>query len=118
MTGSNLTSVGILELFKIIVLQTVQKTKELKRLLIDIAALLQTRQPEEDELTSQSFGYKFIWVGKSKGERYEGFSVKTALTKYLKFPSSVNDRKMKLRIQLQNGQYASLFSLHLNLPGW
>ena len=95
--------------------RTALVTKELQRLNVDIAALAETRLAGEDQLIEVSSGFTIFWVGKPKTKRREGgvgFAIRTSLLDRIKFPSSVNDRIMKMRMPLTHDRHATLLSIY------
>ena len=99
--------------------RTALVTRELQRLNIDIAALLETRLSDEDQLTEVNSGFTIFWVGKPKGEKREGgvvegrvgFATRSTLIDQLECPSGINDRIMKLCVPLPCGKHMSILSV-------
>ena len=89
---------------------------ELERYRIQIAALSETRFAEEGQLTEQSSGYTFFWIGRGQSERREagvGFAIKTNLVNKLAAPpKGINDRLMTARLPLPRKKFATLISAY------
>ena len=77
---------------------------ELRRYDIDIAALSETRLPDEDSITEVGEGYTFFWKGLPKESpriHGVGFAIKTSLlAKLPEGPTGINERLMTWRIPL------------------
>ena len=90
--------------------------RELKRHHVDIAALQETRLPDEGQLTEVGGGYTFFWKGKPSSERRLygiGFAIKTDLVRTLdRLPVGVNERLMTLQLNLRNKRSATLISAY------
>ena len=90
--------------------------RELKRHKVDIAALQETRLPDEGQLTEDGGGYTFFWKGKPLAERRihgVGFAIKTELVRKLDhLPVGVNERLMTLQLNLCNNRRATLISAY------
>jgi len=90
--------------------------RELARYNVDIAALSETRLPNEGQLTEVGGGYTFFWSGRCSTERREsgvGFAVKSSLVRLLVGPpKGINDRLMTLQIPLHGGKTATLVSVY------
>ena len=77
---------------------------ELARYNIDIAALSETRIPDEGSLVEMGTGYTFFWSGLPTGARRihgVGFAVRTALLQSTQeSPIAIDERLMTLRLPL------------------
>ena len=89
---------------------------ELDRYKVQIAALSETRLAEEGQLTEQSAGYTFLWIGRGQDERREagvGFAIKSNLVNKLAVcPKGINDRLMTARLPLPKKKFATLISAY------
>lgn len=89
---------------------------ELARYNVQIAALSETRLAEEGQLTEQSAGYTFFWIGRGQDERREagvGFAIKSNLVSKLAAPpKGINDRLMTARLPLPKKRFATLISAY------
>lgn len=90
---------------------------ELERYDIDIAALSETRLPEEGSLCERGAGYTYFWSGRQPDERREagvGFAIKSVLvSKLAGTPKGANDRLISLRIPLSHGKkFATIISAY------
>ena len=96
--------------------RTALVASELSRYKIDIAALSETRLPDEDSLTEVGAGYTFFWRGLPKDDQRihgVGFAIKTTLL--LKLPESpvgISERIMTLRIPLVSNRHATIISAY------
>ena len=76
--------------------RTALVSAELRRYNIDIAAISETRLPDEDSITEVGEGYTFYWKGLSADSariHEVGFAVKTKLARRLpEAPVGVNER--------------------------
>ena len=90
--------------------------RELKRHNVVIAAIQETRLPDEGKLTEDGGGYTFFWKGKPLAERRihgVGFAIKTELVRKLDhLPVGVNERLMTLQLNLCNNRRATLISAY------
>ena len=78
--------------------------RELHRLNIDIAALQETRLPENGSLKEEH--YTFFWQGKSADEPREqgvGFAVRNSLLQMIEPPTDGTERILKLRLSTVEG---------------
>ena len=96
--------------------------QELRRYNIDIAALPETRLPDDGSLTEAGGGYTFFWKGLPQTDRRihgVGFAVRNSLCGVLKeYPTGISARLMKLRLPLASNRYSSIFSCYApNLVG-
>ena len=60
--------------------------KELRNYDIDIAALSETRLPDESQCEEVGAGYTFFWSGKAANDKRQsgvGFAIKTSIAKHL-----------------------------------
>ena len=92
------------------------RTRELARYNISIAALSETRFADKGQLTETGGGYTFFWSGRSSEERREagvGFAVKSNLVKELvSIPKGINDRLMTMQIPLSKQATATSISAY------
>ena len=83
---------------------------ELARYNFDIAALSETRLPDEGSLEEMGNGYTFFWSGlPNDASRIHGvgFAVRTALLKSTqKFPIAIDERLMTQRLPLAKNLHA------------
>ena len=90
--------------------------RELKRHSVDIAALQETRLPDEGQLTEDGGGYTFFWKGTPLAERRihgVGFAIKTELVRKLDhLPVGVNERLLTLQLSQQSQSHIRNVSLH------
>ncbi|KAL1254504.1 hypothetical protein QQF64_016733 [Cirrhinus molitorella] len=96
--------------------RTALTAKELARYNIDIAALSETRLPDEGSLTELTSGYTFFWKGHAQTEdkiHRVGLAIKTTLLKNLPdLPVGINERLMKIRLPLNEKWYATVISAY------
>ncbi|XP_076038059.1 uncharacterized protein LOC143023423 [Oratosquilla oratoria] len=96
--------------------RTALVARELARYRIDMAALSETRLPEEGSVAERKGGYTFFWKGKSKDEdriHGVGLAIKTSLLKQLPdLPTSINERLMKIRFPLDRSRHATIISAY------
>ena len=89
---------------------------ELARYNVQIAALSETRLPGEGQLSEQSAGYTFFWIGRGQDERREagvGFAIKSNMVNKLSAPpKGINDRLMTVRLPLPRKRHATLISAY------
>ena len=89
---------------------------ELARYNVQIAALSETRFADEGQLTEQTSGYTFFWIGRGQDERREagvGFAIKSNLvSKLANPPKGINDRLMTARLPLPKKKHATLISAY------
>ena len=85
--------------------------RELKRHNVVIAAIQETRLPDEGQLTEDGGGYTFFWKGKPLAERRihgVGFAIKTELVRKLDhLPVGVNERLLTLQLSQQSQPHNS-----------
>lgn len=90
--------------------------QELGRYDIDVAALAETRLPDEGSLTEDQGGYTFYWKGYSTEERRlhgVGFAVKNSLLRSIEdAPVGISARLMKMRIPLTRNRHATVLSCY------
>ena len=90
--------------------------RELKRYKVDIAALSETRLPNEGQLTEQKADYTFYWSGRSDDERREagvGFAITTKVARTLTSqPKGVSDRLMSMRLPLTQDRHVTIISAY------
>ena len=85
---------------------------ELKRLNIDVAALQETRLPEEGRLREAD--YTFFWRGRAQDEARQhgvGFAVRNRLLSHIIEPSGGNERMLRITLLTDQGNI-HLFSLY------
>ena len=89
---------------------------ELSRYNIDIAALSETRPPDEGSLVEIGTGYTFFWSGLPTVERgIHGvrFAARTALLQSThESPIEIDERIMTLRLPLNNNRFATFVSVY------
>ena len=89
---------------------------ELARYNIDIAALSETRLPDEGSLVEMGTGYTFFWSGLPTVARRihgVGFAVRTALLQSTQeSPIAIDERLMTLRLPLANSRFATFVSVY------
>ena len=94
--------------------RTALVASELRRYNIDIAALSETRFPDEDSLTEVGEGYTFFWKGLPEDSpriHGVGFAIKTKLlAKLPEGPIGLNERLMTWRLPLVKGRFLTLIS--------
>ena len=86
--------------------------KELARFNIDVAALSETRLPEEGNISEAATGYTIFWKGKAPEEpriHGVGFAIRSQLVKQHNIaPTAINERLMTVRIPITRGRYITL----------
>jgi len=96
--------------------RTALVSAELRRYNIDIAAISETRLPDEDSITEVGEGYAFYWKGLSADSARihgVGFAIKTELARrHPEAPVGFNERLMTLRIPLAKKRHATLISAY------
>ena len=96
--------------------RTALVARELKRYSIDIAALSETRFPDEGSLKEEQGAYTFFWKGKPQAEdriHGVGFAIRTFIIKNLPDPPvGINERLMRLRIPLSKTRFATIISAY------
>ena len=96
--------------------RTALVARELQRYNIDIAALSETRRPNEGQLKEAKGGYTFFWRGKDISERRihgVGFAIKNSLIpKLSELPIGISERLMTLKLQLDKDQHATVISAY------
>ena len=89
---------------------------ELARYNIDIAALSETRLPDNGSLTEEGGGYTFFWQGLPlDAQRIHGvgFAVRSSLLKSIPTtPLGVSERLMTWRVPLAKSQHMTLLSVY------
>ena len=89
---------------------------ELARYNIDIAALSETRLPDEGSLVEMGTGYTFFWSGlPTVASRINGvgFAVRTALLESTQeFLIAIDERLMTLRLPLAKNRFATFVSVY------
>nr|VZI46841.1 unnamed protein product [Spirometra erinaceieuropaei] len=97
--------------------RTALVARELARYKVDIAALSETRFPEEGQLEEVGAGYTFFWSGRPRAERRDAgvaFAIRTDIVGRLPcLPQGINDRLMSLRLPLRRGgKFATIISAY------
>ncbi|KAJ1141066.1 hypothetical protein NDU88_007402 [Pleurodeles waltl] len=96
--------------------RTALVTRKLSRCNIQIAALGETRFPDESQLTEVKASYTFFWSGRSSDERCEagvGFAIRSNLiSKLVSLPKGFNDWLMSLRLPLKGKRHTNFISTH------
>ena len=92
---------------------------ELARYSIDIAALNETRLPDEGSLVVMGTGYTFFWSGLPTVARHihgVGFAVRTALLQSTQeSPIAIDERLMTLWLPLAKKRFATFVSVYSQL---
>ena len=90
--------------------------RELERYGIDIAALSETRFPDEGSICEPKGGYTFFWKGKEQHEdriHGVGFAIRSSLMSQLsELPVGINERLMKLRFPLSGSRHMTIISVY------
>ena len=90
--------------------------KELSRYNVDIAAISETRLPDEGSMSESGSGYTFFWKGKAQDEDRNhgvGFAIKSSLLKQIpSLPVGISERLMTLRIPISNKRFATIISAY------
>ena len=85
--------------------------KELSRYNIDIAALSETRLPDNSQLEEHGSGYWFFWSGRPAHEPRQsgvGFAIRNQYLKLLdKLPEGINDRLATMRMKVNNSHVSA-----------
>ena len=96
--------------------RTVLIACELARYHIDIAALSETRLPDEGSLVEMSTGYTFFWSGLPTVARrihVVGFAVRTALLQSTQESLiAIDEQLMTLLLPLARNRFATFVSVH------
>ena len=89
---------------------------ELSKYNVDVAALSETRLPDDGSLEETSQGYTFFWKGlAADAPRIHGvgFAIKTRLLGSIaEQPVGISERLMSWRIPLVKSRYATIFSVY------
>ena len=84
--------------------------RELARYNITIAALNETRLPDESQLEEKGAGYTFFWIGKPANDHRQAgvsFAIQSSYLCHIdKLPKGVSERLMTMRIRLSGKNYA------------
>jgi len=96
--------------------RTALVSRELARFDVDIAALSETRLPENGCIEEVGSGYTFYWQGRAETEARThgvGFAIKTSIAKrhHLE-PNCINERLMTLRLPLSSGNHLTVVSAY------
>ncbi|KAK3874527.1 hypothetical protein Pcinc_020545 [Petrolisthes cinctipes] len=90
--------------------------KELARFNIDVAALSETRLPEEGNIRETGTGYTIFWKGKAPEEpriHGVGFAIRSQLVQQHNLASTaINERLMTVRIPLIQDRHLTLISVY------
>jgi exonuclease III len=90
--------------------------RELGRYNVDIAALSETRLPDNGQLVEQGAGYTFYWQGRPASEARQsgvGFAIRNKIAKSLEsLPKGINDRLMCLRLRLKFNRFVTIVSAY------
>ena len=90
--------------------------RELARYNITIAALNETRLPDESQLEEKGAGYTFYWIGKPANDHRQagvGFAIQSSYICHIdKLPKGVSERLMTMRIRLSGKNYATIVSAY------
>ncbi|VDL91702.1 unnamed protein product [Schistocephalus solidus] len=83
---------------------------------VDIAALIETRFPEQIHLEEVGAGYTLFWSGRPKAERRDAgvaFAIRKDIVGHLPcLPQGINDRLMSLHLPLRGDQFATIISTY------
>ena len=101
--------------------KTALVSKELSRYNISIAALSETRFPDEGQLVEKQGGYTFFWKGKPEDERRDsgvGFAIQSSLLEYLEdLPHGFSDRISICRLALSHERFVTIISVYAPTMG-
>ena len=90
--------------------------KELARSNIDVAALSETRLPEEGSIKETGSGYTIFWKGKNPDEpriHGVGFAIRSQLVQqHNLIPNAISERIMSIRLPLTRDRFLSLISVY------
>ena len=90
--------------------------RELARYSIIIAALPETRLPDESQLEEKGAGYTFFWIGKPGNDHRQagvGFAIWTSYLSHIDTPpKGISERLMTMRIRLSGKNYATIVSAY------
>ena len=96
--------------------RTALVASELARYNIDIAALSETRLPDNGTLIEEGEGYTFFWQGLPSEENRihgVGFAIRSPLLKGIpSTPIGISERLMTWRVPLAKTRYATLLSVY------
>ena len=96
--------------------RTALLSKELSRYNIDIAALQETRLPDEGQVIERSGGYTIYWKGKAAEERRlhgVGFAIKSSLIcSLVEQPRGISERIITCRLQLEHNRFLTIISAY------
>ena len=88
--------------------------RELARYNIGIAALSETRLPNESQLEEKGAGYTFFWIGKPSNDHRQagvGFSIRTSYLCHIDTPpKGISARLVTMRIRFSGKNYATIVS--------
>ena len=86
--------------------------RELAQYNITIAALSETRLPDESQLEETGAGYTFFWIGKPANDHRQagvGFAMRTSYLSNIDTPpKGISERLMTMRIRLSGNNYATI----------
>ncbi|XP_076061565.1 uncharacterized protein LOC143037317 [Oratosquilla oratoria] len=90
--------------------------KELARFNIDVAALSETRLPEEGNIREAGTGYTIFWKGKAPEEpriHGVGFAIRSQLVQQHNLaPKAISERLMTVRIPITRDRHITLISVY------
>ena len=90
--------------------------RELAGYNITIAALSETRLPDESQLEEKGAGYTFFWIGKPASDHQQagvGFAIRTSYVCHIDTPpKGITERLMSMRIILSGKNYATIVSAY------
>ena len=90
--------------------------RELARYNITIAALSETRLPDESQLEEKGAGYTFFWIGKPANDHRQAgvrFAIRTSYLCHIDTPpKGISERLMTMRIRLSGKNYATVVSAY------
>ena len=91
--------------------------RELARYNITIAALGETRLPDESQLEENGAGYTFFWIGKPATDHLQagvGFAIRTSYLCHIDTPpKGISERLMMMRIRLSAKNYATIVNAYV-----
>lgn len=90
--------------------------KELARFNVDVAALSETRLPEEGNIREAGTGYTIFWKGKAPEEpriHGVGFAIRSQLVQQHNLaPKAISERLMTVRIPITRDRHLTLISVY------
>ncbi|KAI8433746.1 hypothetical protein MSG28_015725 [Choristoneura fumiferana] len=101
--------------------KTAVVARELGRYNVDVAALSETRLPDEGQLVELGGGYTFYWKGSSQSDPRRagvGFAVRTSIAvKLPECPVCISDRIITLRLNLSGNNFLNIISIYAPTMG-